>query len=422
MRLVILNIFLFIAFSAICQDADYARKVIKDLCAVEMYGRGYVKNGDRNAAMYIKNAIKQAKLKPLGNEYIQEYGFPVIAFGGDITFEIDKHQLIPGEHFIVSPGCPQVYGSYEMLWIDSGMVDNNTSFQQLQKKNLRNTFLVITHLKTQNLIHKERIEMVLNNQLNAKGLIFAAEKKLTWSVATAYDKFPKIYVLEGWLKPYQLSCKLNIESEYKTHSTQNLAGFIQGTTYSDSFIVYTAHYDHLGMMGLKTMFPGANDNASGVAMLLDLMRYYNENKPKYNVAFLFFSGEEAGLFGSYYYTQNPLFPLKKIALLLNLDLMGTGDKGLTAVNATLFKEEFELLQMVNMEGEYLSKIAPRGVAKNSDHYYFTENGVKSFFFYLMGDYHFYHDVFDTEQALPLSNYRNSFLLITDFVKEYQNSY
>lgn len=46
MRLVILNIFLFIAFSAICQDADYARKVIKDLCAVEMYGRGYVKNGD----------------------------------------------------------------------------------------------------------------------------------------------------------------------------------------------------------------------------------------------------------------------------------------------------------------------------------------------------------------------------------------
>ncbi|MBW7846147.1 MAG: M28 family peptidase, partial [Bacteroidia bacterium] len=164
------------------------------------------------------------------------------------------------------------------------------------------------------------------------------------------------------------------------------------------------------------------DNASGVAMLLDLMRYYNENKPKYNVAFLFFSGEEAGLFGSYYYTQNPLFPLKKIALLLNLDLMGTGDKGLTAVNATLFKEEFELLQMVNMEGEYLSKIAPRGVAKNSDHYYFTENGVKSFFFYLMGDYHFYHDVFDTEQALPLSNYRNSFLLITDFVKEYQNSY
>lgn len=410
---------LLISNQSIGQDLNYARNVIKDLCAPEMYGRGYVKDGDKKAAAYIKDAMKQSKLKSFGQEYVQEFGFPVVTYGRDMVFEVDKHQLVPGAQFIVSPGCPALNGYFDLVWVDSATIDNNATFQALQKRNLRMSFIVVTHLKTQKLVNQERIDFVLNNKLGAKGIIYAAEKKLTWSVSTGYDKFAQIYVLDGWLKTYQTNVRLNFESEFKTYSTQNIIGYIEGSTYKDSFIVYTAHYDHLGMMGLDAMFPGANDNASGVALLLDLMRYYTQNKPKYNVAFMFFAGEEAGLFGSYYYTQNPLFSLKQISLLLNLDLMGTGDKGLTAVNATVFKEEFELLQMVNMDGDYLPTIAARGKAQNSDHYYFTEKGVKSFFFYLMGNYHFYHDVDDKAEALPLSKYNEAFKLITHFVREYQ---
>jgi hypothetical protein len=72
-----------------------------------------------------------------------------------------------------------------------------------------------------------------------------------------------------------------------------------------------------------------------------------------------------------------------------------------------------------MDGDYLPTIAARGKAQNSDHYYFTEQGVKSFFFYLMGDYHYYHDVDDRAEALSLSKYNEAFKLITQFVKEYQ---
>jgi Zn-dependent M28 family amino/carboxypeptidase len=195
-------------------------------------------------------------------------------------------------------------------------------------------------------------------------------------------------------------------------------GYIKGSQYPDSFIVFSAHYDHLGMMGKWALFPGANDNASGVAMMLDIMHHYAKSKPKYSIAFMAFSGEEVGLFGSYYYTQHPLFDLRQISMLINLDLMGTGDKGMTVVNATLFPKEFQDIQVINLTKDYLPTVNPRGKAQNSDHYFFSENGVKAFYFYLMGEYHYYHDVYDLPEVLTLSKYNEAFKLIVDFTDDY----
>jgi aminopeptidase YwaD len=408
----------FSIFFAAAQDIKYAGKVIKDLCSEDMAGRGYVNNGDKKAAAYIKEALTAAKLKPFKGDYYQPLAFQVNTFPYPVEIIVDRHSLVQGAQFVVSPGCPPVKGRFELVWIDSAMIDNPASFQALEKKSLRNTFLVLNKVKEARLLNPDRLKDILANKLKAKGLIHATEKKLMWSVSLEWDRFPQIYVLDGILQPYQTEIHIQVHPELKGHNTQNVAAYIEGSTYKDSFIVFTAHYDHLGMMG-DAIFPGANDNASGVAMLLDLARYYTKNKPAYSVAFIFFAAEEAGLLGSYYYNQNPLFPLKQIALLLNLDLMGTGDKGMTAVNATEFPDEFRLLQMTNISGDHLPTVNSRGKAQNSDHYYFTENGVKAFFFYLMGDYHFYHDVDDKAEALPLSRYNESFQLITEFVKEYQ---
>ena len=421
----VIRIIALLLWSSAClnaQNLNYARKVINDLCAPEMYGRGYVKKGDLVAAKYIREELKAAKVKSFNTEYFQEFGFPVSLYDDEVSIEVDNAKLIPGEHFIVSAGCPPVEETYKLIWVDSAMVDNQSAFSQLEKQYLRQAFLVIGEVKNQKLNHPERLKQITSNAFKAKGIIYAAEKKLTWSVSTKWDDFAKIYVKDGLLKPYQTSAKITVSSQIKSHSTQNVIGYIEGSKYKDSFVVFTAHYDHLGMMGKDAMFPGANDNASGVAMLLDLVNHYSKNKPEYNIAFMFFAGEEAGLFGSYFYTQNPLFPLKQISLLLNLDLMGTGDKGLTAVNATVFPDEFQELQLVNMDGDFLPTIASRGKAQNSDHHYFTENGVKSFFFYLMGDYHFYHDVDDKAEALPLSKYNEAFKLIQQFTDAYQKAH
>ncbi|MFD1258415.1 M28 family metallopeptidase [Mucilaginibacter terrae] len=181
--------------------------------------------------------------------------------------------------------------------------------------------------------------------------------------------------------------------------------------------MFTAHYDHLGGMGSSTYFPGANDNASGISMLLGLAKYYAAHPQPYTMAFICFAGEEAGILGSKYFTDHLLVPLNSIRFLINTDLAGTGNEGITVVNATLHAKEFELLKQVNAKGNYLVKVNSRGKAANSDHYWFTEKGVPAFFIYTMGGIKAYHDVFDISKTLPLNEYNDLFKLITGFNAE-----
>ncbi len=400
------------------QNIEYARRVIKDLGSEQLFGRGYVKEGDKKAAEYIRKEYQEAGLLFFDKDFYQEYGFQINSFPYNVSLKVEDRELVPGEEFIVDATCPNVNGNYELFFVDSSTIDNSSEFEAFQKKVWRNTFLVVDGIKGKKLIHQDIADKVLKNGFKARGLIYSNQEKLTWSAATEWAAFPIVYLLKGSLLRHQLKINIVVEAELKPHSTQNVIGYFKGTQFPDSFIVFSAHYDHLGMMGRWALFPGANDNASGVAMILDIMNYYKKHPPKYSIAFMAFSGEEAGLFGSYYYTQHPLFELNKISLLMNLDLMATGDKGMTVVNATLFPNEFRLLQNINIANDYLPTVNSRGKAQNSDHYYFSENGVKAFFFYLMGDYHFYHDVYDTPEAVSLSKYNEAFKLIVDFTNEY----
>jgi Zn-dependent M28 family amino/carboxypeptidase len=169
-------------------------------------------------------------------------------------------------------------------------------------------------------------------------------------------------------------------------------------------------------MGSNTYFPGANDNASGTAMLFTMAKYFKENPSDYNVMFIAFAGEEAGLLGSKYFVENPILKLKKIKFLVNLDIMGSGEDGITAVNATVFEKEFELLQCINEEKKLLTKVKRRGPSANSDHYWFTENGVPAFFIYTMGPNKHYHDIFDTYEELSFREYDDITDLLITFVR------
>ena len=119
--------------------------------------------------------------------------------------------------------------------------------------------------------------------------------------------------------------------------------------------------------------------------------------------------------GSKYYTENPLFPLGKIKFLINLDLMGNGEKGITVVNGSFFENYFEKLKEINSNKNYLENIYSRGKAQNSDHYYFTEKGVKSFFIYTHGGTGNYHDIFDKPETLTFAEYDDIYNLLVDFI-------
>lgn len=400
------------------QHPEYARKVIGDLCSEDMAGRGYVKQGAEKAAQYIAAEYKKAGLMSWNGTYFQELGFPVIAYPYEVEIKLDDTDLIPGEEFIVSSGCPSLNGVFDVLYMDSASIDNTTRFNEFMRSRFSGSVIALDVPTSQTLVHKDRLEQIRNNTMKARALIYYNQLKLTWGASLEYDPFPRMYVVKGAYKYQPKKATIKIVPEVRDYAGKNVAGYIKGTTYPDSFIVVSAHYDHLGMMGTWAIFPGGNDNASGVAMMLDLMNEFKEHPPKYSVCFIAFCGEEAGLLGSYYYTEHPLFPLQQISMMLNLDLMATGDKGMTIVNATLFPETFQHMQEINLNGNYLSQVAPRGKAQNSDHYYFSEKGVKAFFLYLMGEYHAYHDIQDTAEAVTLSRYSEAFQLIRDFVSQY----
>ncbi|MHB8259822.1 MAG: M28 family metallopeptidase [Bacteroidia bacterium] len=367
--------------SQICyaQDSLYARKVINTLCSKQFAGRGYINNGLDVSAKYIVEELKRFKAVPLFNTgYFQWFDFNVNTFPSKMSLKINGKALKPGIDFIVSDESSGLKGKFIMERKDS-----------------------VTYIGT----NKERM------------LALLLKRKLTFSVSTQAADYCAVELLNNYQYTDIKTAEVNIENKLlNKYICKNICAYINGTTTNnDTVLMLTAHYDHLGMMGSKTYFPGANDNASGVSMLLNLVKYYAEHPPKYKTVFVFFAGEEAGLLGSKFFVEHPVFELSKIKFLINLDLLGTGDEGITVVNATEFKPRFEALKQLNADKHYLTLVKPRGKAQNSDHYWFIEKGVPSFFIYTMGGIKAYHDVYDKPQTLPLTKYKEVFRLLVDFI-------
>lgn len=104
---------------------------------------------------------------------------------------------------------------------------------------------------------------------------------------------------------------------------KNIIAYIPGET--DNVIVISAHYDHLGIKN-KEIFNGADDNASGVSALLQFANYFQKNKPNSTLVFAIFDAEEMGLQGAKYFVANPIVPLEKIKLNINMDMIAHNDK------------------------------------------------------------------------------------------------
>jgi len=394
------------------QDMTYVRQVVDTLTAPGMHGRGYVNEGDKIAANYIAQEFRKLGLDSFGPGYFQHFSFPVNTFPGGMTVTVNDKLLVPGADYIVNPASKGGKGTFSFTEV-------SVPPSKTDQKKLSGRFLLVDKSKTSTTGAADSLNEWKKTE-NAAGALFIEENKLTWSVATQQLSMPVIHVLRKAMPEKCSKISIQIDAKLNSkHETQNVLGYIRGNTEPDSFIVISAHYDHLGRMGREIYFPGANDNASGIGMLLSLAAYYatSGNNPGCSMVFIAFAGEEAGLIGSEYYTKNPLFPLSAIKFVLNMDLLGTGDDGMMVVNGDVFKDHFELLGKINDKNQYVKTLGKRGKARNSDHYYFSENGVPSFFFYTLGGTTFYHDIFDKAETLPYTDFTDVFRLTRDFITE-----
>lgn len=391
-------------------QTERVKSFTQKLCSSEFHGRGYVNGGDSIAAEFIAKTFQELGLKPVNKSYFQRFSFPVHTFPGAMTVTLNNRNLTPGIHFLVDPSCAK---------------GNSTSeFQTLSLRDLyagQIDFSKISHSKVflwKNVNYGgdtiKKISQSLHKIAKFAPVVEVVNTKFTWSVSDEAYAFPFIQIQDSVFKDAK-EISYSIDAKTIQHQARNVMGFLPAKKKSKQTIVITAHYDHLGRMGQATYFPGANDNASGNAMLLALVEKFKASPlKKYNILFIAFAGEEAGLLGSRYMVEHPVIPLKSIRFLLNLDIMGSGEEGITVVNSTLFPKEFDRLTTLNEQSKFLTQIKKRGPAANSDHYFFTEAGVPALYIYTMGPNKNYHDVFDKYEALsfqafgPLSDLLEQF--------------
>ncbi|HEX5132428.1 MAG TPA: M28 family metallopeptidase [Candidatus Krumholzibacteria bacterium] len=187
-----------------------------------------------------------------------------------------------------------------------------------------------------------------------------------------------------------LTASTVVESRSRTIESRNVVGKLTGTdpTLRDDFVIYTAHWDHLGIGKAAdgdSIYNGALDNASGVGGVIEIARAFASNREslKRSVLFMFTTGEESGLLGATYYTENPLYPLTKTVAEINVDGLNiwgrTGD--IVAIGYGKSNLDDVLAEAAAPEQRVIKPDAEpeKGGYYRSDHFPFAKQGVPALY-------------------------------------------
>ena len=185
-------------------------------------------------------------------------------------------------------------------------------------------------------------------------------------------------------------CKLRITARLlKDRRMRNVCGVWRGAGDSKEWIVVGAHLDHVGVDALGNLYPGADDNASGSSMLLEVARAVARGGEHFrrNILFVWFAGEEQGLLGSWQFVRRPPVPLDRIAVMINTDMVGQGEPRLSVAGGDVYPRDAAWLSDLGV-GKIEWK--PSRSGNRSDHYPFQASGVPAFFVSTQGKHPNYH--------------------------------
>jgi len=319
------------------QVADNLKAHIQYLADDKLEGRRTGTAGEELAMQYIISQFKEIGLSPKGTEYYPQ-NF-VVNDGKQMDaateFNIDGNKLQPGKDFFLFPFSPDQ--KIEAL--------PSVALQEVGMPCFFDLKYVREEKKTK--LHLDLVDYIRTNYkgINDRGavaMIFynssSIDDKLAFDPKDKSEKLavPALYVSKAAAKKYftdkmaTLNIKLRTSISEKTRIGHNVIGYIDNK--APTTIILGAHYDHLGYgedgnsmirTGEKNIHNGADDNASGTAALIELARKLKASKAtNNNYLFIAFSGEELGLFGSKYFTENPTIDLKTVNYMINMDMVG----------------------------------------------------------------------------------------------------
>ena len=197
-----------------------------------------------------------------------------------------------------------------------------------------------------------------------------------------------------------------------------MLAYIEGTTYPDEVLVISSHYDHEGMDDEGNIYNGADDGGSGPMALLEIAEAFKKAKedgygPKRSILFLLLTGEEKGLVGSKFYTENPVFPLANTVANLNADMIGrvgvgmedAGDYVYLIGSDKLSTDLHEISEAANakhigmkLDYTFNDENDPNRFYYRSDHYNFAKHDIP-IIFYFNGVHADYHKPTDTPEKI-----------------------
>lgn len=229
---------------------------------------------------------------------------------------------------------------------------------------------------------------------------------------------PQSFALAG---SFRMEIKIDIARTRV--SVHNVLAYLPGL--SDEYVVVGAHYDHLGRGGesslapsqIGTIHPGADDNASGTAALLELAREFSSRqpRPKRGVLFAAFAGEEIGLLGSSYWVNHPTLPLEKAVAMVNMDMIGRIKDSKVYVGGVGTGSTFQaLLRKASAGRELKIETSSAGYAA-SDHTSFLAKKIPVLFFFsgLHSDYHKPSDTWEKINAESTTQLLDLISQVTD---------
>lgn len=203
----------------------------------------------------------------------------------------------------------------------------------------------------------------------------------------------------------------------KLNDSENVWAYIEGTEKPEEVLVISAHYDHVGMKNGE-IYNGADDDGSGTVALLEIAQAFMQAKkdgygPKRSILFLHVTGEEYGLHGSRYYSENPLFPLANTIADLNIDMIGRrdadhkddgnyvyviGSDRLSSELHTINEEANAKYTKLDLDYKFNDRNDPNRFYFRSDHYNFAKKGIP-IIFYFNGVHDDYHQPGDTPDKI-----------------------
>ena len=256
---------------------------------------------------------------------------------------------------------------------------------------------------------KKHLYIVASDEMEGRDTGSKGQKKAGLYLIEQYKK-DKVSFPKGATDYYQPipASYLNAKRNQNLPDSENIWAYIEGTEKPDEIVVISAHYDHVGVKNGE-VYNGADDDGSGTVALLEMAQAFTKAKkeghgPKRSILFLHVTGEEHGLHGSRFYSENPLFPIANTVADINIDMIGRRDVEHANTNNYVYvigadRLSSDLHNIVVAQNEKYTKLDldfkfndpkdPNHFYERSDHYNFAKLGIPSVFLFngVHEDYH-----------------------------------